>query len=165
VDPITGAIVAGLASGAAVLLAMAVVAMGTVAGDGVAIAMGAALGGSALGFLAFNRHPARLFLGDGGSYFLGFLLALTTLRATQLDETGVMPVGVLGVLWGYPIVDTLWAIVRRAKAKRPILSPDRAHLHHRLLSVLGRYRATVAILYLLFLVLAACAVLLWVIAR
>ncbi len=155
----------GLACGVAVLLSATVVAMGALSGEGMTVAIGCALGASALGFLAFNRHPARLFLGDGGSYFLGFLLALTTLQAAQPEKTGVMPAGVLAVLWGYPIVDTIWAILRRAKAKRPILSPDRAHLHHRLLHALGRYRATVGVLYLLSLLLASGALALWMIGR
>lgn len=155
----------GLACGAAVVLGLAMAIMSAVSGDFGMLAFAAALGGTGLGFLAFNHHPARLFLGDGGSYFLGFLLALGTLRATQTDGASNMPLGVLALLWGYPIADTLWAIVRRIKGKRPIFSPDRAHLHHRLLNVVGRYRVTVWILHGLFIVLAGLAVVGWMMIR
>lgn len=155
----------GLACGAGVLLALATIVMSTATGEAFTLALGVALGASALGFLGFNRHPARVFLGDGGSYFLGFLLALVTLRAAQPDGTTVMPLDVLVLAWGYPILDTGWAIVRRAKAKRPIFSPDRAHLHHRLLGIVGRYRAAVWMLYGVFTVLAALGLVAWMIDR
>lgn len=155
----------GLACGAVVPLAAATIALSAVSGDTSTLALGLALGGAALGFLGFNRHPARLFLGDGGSYFLGFLLALATLRATQADADTGMPLAVLAFMWGYPIVDTGWAIVRRAKAKRPIFSPDRAHLHHRLLSFAGRYRAAVWTLYGVFTGLTVLGLLVWIIGH
>ena len=151
----------GLACGAAIVLALAATTMSAVAQDGVTLALAVTLGGAAVGFLPFNAHPARLFLGDGGSYALGFLLALATLRAAQPDGTGTMPLGALALLWGYPLVDTGWAIVRRLSERRPIFEPDRAHLHHQLLERLGRYRATVFGLYGLFLVLAALGLGLW----
>lgn len=155
----------GLACGAAVVLALASGVMSAVSGDGQALAIGCALGGSALGFLRFNRHPARLFLGDGGSYFLGFLLALATLRAVDPAASAPLPMDALAIIWGYPIVDTLWAVVRRIKEKRPILSPDRAHLHHRLLSASGRYRASVWTLYGGFVLLAVVGVAVWALGR
>lgn len=155
----------GLACGAAAVLALASGVMSAVSGDGQALAIGCALGGSAVGFLWFNRHPAQLFLGDGGSYFLGFLLALATLRAADPAASATLPLDALAIIWGYPIVDTLWAIVRRTKAKRPILSPDRAHLHHRLLGAVGRYRASVWTLYGVFVLSAVVGVAVWALGR
>lgn len=155
----------GLACGAAVVLALASGVMSAVPSDGQALAIGCALGGSALSFLWFNRHPAQVFLGDGGSYFLGFLLALVTLRAVDPAGSSPVPLDALGIMWGYPIVDTSWAIVRRIKEKRPILSPDRAHLHHRLLSAVGRYRTSVWALYGGFVLLAIVGVAVWTLGR
>jgi len=155
----------GLACGAAVVLALSCGIMGAVSSDGQALTIGCALGGSALGFLWFNRHPAQVFLGDGGSYFLGFLLALATLRAGNPAVSSAMPLDALAIIWGYPIVDTLWAVVRRMKAKRPLLSPDRAHIHHRLLSAVGRYRTSVWALYGGFVLLAVVGVAVWTLGR
>ncbi|MBK8995837.1 MAG: undecaprenyl/decaprenyl-phosphate alpha-N-acetylglucosaminyl 1-phosphate transferase [Myxococcales bacterium] len=95
----------------------------------------AAMMGSLIGFLFYNFNPARIFMGDSGSYFLGFVLATSSLAgASQKTSTTVsllVPVVALGV----PIFDTLFSMVRRVLERRPVFSPDRGHIHHRLLDL------------------------------
>jgi UDP-GlcNAc:undecaprenyl-phosphate/decaprenyl-phosphate GlcNAc-1-phosphate transferase len=103
--------------------------------------------GSVVGFLLFNFNPARIFMGDSGSYFLGFVLGTMSLTgASQKASTAVsllVPVLALGL----PIVDTFLAVVRRVLERRPLFSPDRGHIHHRLLDMGLTHRRAVLTLY------------------
>ncbi len=90
------------------------------------------LAGSLLGFLRYNFHPARVFLGDTGSLALGMFLALASLRSAQKAHTAVLILIPLFAL-GYPIFDTLLAIARRTLRGQSVFSSDREHIHHRLL--------------------------------
>ncbi len=152
----------GLAGGAAVILAAAGAILSIPTGNSQILALSLAVLGAALAFTLFNTHPARLFLGDGGSYFLGFTFAFLTLAAVAgpggiLEE---VPLLVPIVLLGYPIADTLWAIMRRIWAGRSIFLPDQEHLHHRWLKRVGDHRRAVWALYGLLVVLAALGLLL-----
>src|SRR5262249_29060533 len=105
----------------------------------------AATAGAVFGFLFYNFNPARIFLGDSGSYFLGYILAVTSL-VSQKASTAVsllVPVVALGV----PIFDTLFAMVRRILERRSVFSPDRRHIHHRLLDMGITQRRAVLIIY------------------
>jgi UDP-GlcNAc:undecaprenyl-phosphate GlcNAc-1-phosphate transferase len=103
--------------------------------------------GSVVGFLLFNFNPARIFMGDSGSYFLGFVLGtMSLIGASQKASTAVsllVPVLALGL----PIVDTFLAVVRRVLERRPLFSPDRGHIHHRLLDMGLTHRRAVLTLY------------------
>ena len=91
-----------------------------------------AMFGGLTGFLLFNFHPAKIFMGDSGSLFLGFTIATASVLTTAKSEALVgfgLPVLVLGI----PIFDTLLSIIRRFLGRRGIMSPDRGHFHHRLL--------------------------------
>lgn len=90
------------------------------------------LAGSLLGFLRYNFHPARVFLGDTGSMALGMFLAMASLRSAQKSHTAVLILIPLFAL-GYPIFDTLLAIARRSLRGQPLFSSDRDHIHHRLI--------------------------------
>ncbi len=124
----------GLASGVAltILGAFAVIA----AGDGVdsALIVIAAVGGAAIGFLAYNLHPAEIIMGDTGSMFLGFLVAAIAISITQ-DGLTPAPPWVPIVALSLPIADTLWAIVRRTAAGGSVFEPDKGHIHHQLLNL------------------------------
>lgn len=152
----------GVACGGAVVLALAGVFMSVQTGNDVSLVWAGSLLGAAGAFLMFNTHPARLFLGDGGSYYLGMSLAVVTVAASggRWDHLEI-PFGALVVMWGYPVADTLWAIVRRARARRPIFAADRAHLHHRWLRWRGDYQRTVWELHGLFIGLAVLGLLLF----
>ncbi|GHU49934.1 undecaprenyl-phosphate alpha-N-acetylglucosaminyl 1-phosphate transferase [Clostridia bacterium] len=101
--------------------------------------------GGALGFLPFNFHPARTFMGDGGSLFLGFMLASVSIIGPMKSATVIaliVPVLVLGV----PIFDTCFAILRRLYTGRPIMEADKGHLHHRLMAAgMGQKRSVLTL--------------------
>jgi len=114
----------------------------------------AALGGGALGFLRYNFNPAKIFLGDSGSLFLGFVLAATSIMGvlkSTLVIAFIIPVLILGV----PIFDTASAIVRRVHLKRHIFHADKEHLHHSLLKAGLSQREVVLAIYLICIVLSA----------
>ena len=104
------------------------------------------LGVSALAFLRSNFYPAKIFMGDTGALFLGFSLAVLSIMSLTKMATTVslfLPILVLGV----PIFDTLLAIVRRLINKTPIFSPDKDHLHHRLLAMGLSHKRAVLVVY------------------
>lgn len=112
----------------------------------VAIVM-ATMAGSVLGFLFFNFNPARIFMGDSGSYFLGFVLAVCSIAGPLQKASAAVSIAVPIVALGVPIIDTLLAMVRRYLERRPIFSPDRGHIHHRLLDMGITHRRAVLIIY------------------
>lgn len=108
----------------------------------------AALVGACLGFLRYNFHPAKVFMGDAGSHFLGFTVAaLSMLQNWKVATLTVFAIPVL--IMAVPIFDTAFAIIRRLARRQPIFMPDRGHLHHRLLSMGLNQRTVVLIIYLL----------------
>lgn len=113
--------------------------------DDIAI-IAVSLVGAIFGFLPYNFNPAKIFMGDTGSTFLGFLLAIISIEGTMKSITAIavaIPILVLGL----PIFDTLFAIVRRVMNGKPISEADRGHLHHRLLDMGLSHRMSVVILY------------------
>ena len=112
----------------------------------VAVVM-ATLTGAVLGFLFFNFNPARIFMGDSGSYFLGFVLAVCSIAGPLQKASAAVSIMVPLVALGVPIIDTLLAMVRRVLEHRPIFSPDRGHIHHRLLDMGITHRRAVLIIY------------------
>ena len=118
--------------------------------------MAATLAGPLLGFLRWNVNPARIFLGDSGSYLTGFVLAALTISfvAKKVALAVMMPVVLL--IFAFPIGDTFYAVVRRAISRRSILQPDKEHLHHRMLAF-GISQKTAS--YLLYFVSASLGLL------
>ncbi|MEM9694075.1 MAG: MraY family glycosyltransferase [Myxococcota bacterium] len=111
-----------------------------------ALVMAATLG-AVLGFLYFNFNPARIFMGDSGSYLLGYVLAVTALAGVAVKASTAVALLVPIVALGVPIIDTLFAILRRYLERRPLFSPDRGHIHHRLLDLGLTHRRAVLLLY------------------
>lgn len=105
---------------------------------------------SIVGFFPYNFYPAKIFLGDTGALFLGFMIAVMSLQGLKNATfiTVITPLLILGV----PITDTVYAIIRRVLNKRPISSADKMHLHHRLLSLGFSHRGAVLTIYALALV-------------
>jgi UDP-GlcNAc:undecaprenyl-phosphate GlcNAc-1-phosphate transferase len=122
----------------------------------VALLMSSMLG-AVLGFLFYNFNPARIFMGDSGSYFLGFVLATTSLLGSMQGTSTAVSILVPILALGVPIFDTLFAIVRRFLERRPLFSPDRGHVHHRLLDMGITHRRAVLILYGFSVVLTVAA--------
>ena len=92
------------------------------------------LAGSVLGFLCFNWPPAKIFMGDNGSQFLGFMIATIPLYSSS-DVFEYNKFFLMLVLTSFPVFDTVAAIWRRLREKKDIMSPDRSHLHHKLLNL------------------------------
>ena len=120
------------------------------------VVLAAAIAGGCFGFLPYNFNPAKIFMGDTGSTFLGFILACISIQGPFKTYVAfVVPMLVLGL----PIFDTLFAIIRRLIKGQPIMAPDRGHLHHRLIDKGFSQKKTVVILYGLSVMLALGAVL------
>lgn len=106
------------------------------------------LAGASLGFLRYNFSPARIFLGDTGSLFLGMTLAVTAIMASTKGSVAtsmLVPVLVLG----YPASDTLVAVFRRLRTGKPVFVGDKGHIHHRLLAMGYDHRRAARALYLI----------------
>ena len=148
----------GLAAGTAAIASLCIAYTAYIHGTYLAAGAMLALAGATLGFLPYNFYPAKIFMGDGGSLYLGFMLATLSVLGTVKSATLVtmiIPVLVLGV----PIFDTFFAIFRRFVNKRPIMEADKGHLHHRLMKLgYGQRRATL-ILYGITAIMGVAAVL------
>jgi UDP-GlcNAc:undecaprenyl-phosphate GlcNAc-1-phosphate transferase len=137
----------GLATGVAAIIAATLTIIAAQSGHPLSICVGVALGGALVGFLPYNFSPAKIFLGDTGALFIGYVLALLALesyqRATLL--TFVVPMLALAV----PILDTGLSILRRLRRGVNPFSADRHHMHHRMLDAHGNTRGAVLQFYLL----------------
>jgi len=136
----------GLAAGLAAIACGVIVLLSICFSQPVIAVISLCLLGSLIGFLAFNFHPARIFMGDCGSLFLGFTIASMTVLCAARSKalvTFTLPILALGI----PIFDTLISILRRFIGRRSILSADRAHFHHRLLALGLNHRQVVIIAY------------------
>lgn len=115
-----------------------------------------AMAGAALGFLQYNFNPAKIFMGDTGSMLLGYTMAVAAvlgLVKTAATIALVVPLIALGL----PILDTLFAIIRRKMSGVPIFQPDKGHLHHRLLALGMSQKQAVLIMYFVSIVLGIVA--------
>ena len=152
----------GLAAGLASIASLSIAYVAYIHGDKygmmvVCLAM-LCLAGGCIGFLPFNFHPAKIFMGDGGSLFLGFMIAVLSVVG-PLKQTTVIAVVVPVIVLGIPIFDTAFAILRRLASGRPIMEADKGHLHHRLMdSGYGQKRA-VLMLYGISAIMGMAAVL------
>ncbi|THF73121.1 undecaprenyl/decaprenyl-phosphate alpha-N-acetylglucosaminyl 1-phosphate transferase [Cohnella fermenti] len=148
----------GLAAGVSGIAIATILVMAAIMGQGSVILLSAVLLGGIVGFLHYNFHPAKIFMGDSGSLFLGFALAnLSMLGFKQITIVSfVVPILIIGV----PLSDTFFAIIRRLVNKKPIFAPDKGHLHHRLQQLGFSHRKTVLIIYGIAAFFGACAVIL-----
>jgi UDP-GlcNAc:undecaprenyl-phosphate GlcNAc-1-phosphate transferase len=112
-----------------------------------------ALAGALLGFLRWNFNPASIFTGTSGVQFVGYTLAVLAILGTAKVAVALLVLGV-------PIIDTFWIIVRRIQQGRSPFSPDRTHIHHRLLDLGLSHRQTVLVIYGICLALAVLSLLL-----
>jgi UDP-GlcNAc:undecaprenyl-phosphate GlcNAc-1-phosphate transferase len=137
----------GAASTVAGVSATGVAALGMVYGDTTLAIIGVAVAGACLGFLRYNlAKPAKIFLGDGGSMPLGFVVAGAVMAAPGTHGFGWSAILALAPMVGLPILDTTLVVISRRRGGRPILSGGRDHLTHRLTAVLGSGRAVVVAL-------------------
>jgi UDP-GlcNAc:undecaprenyl-phosphate GlcNAc-1-phosphate transferase len=147
----------GLAAGVTFIVAATNFILSVRADNELGALFAATIAGTVIGFLFFNWNPAIVFMGDTGSMFLGYILATTSIMTSQKVSTAVamvVPIVALGV----PVIDTLMSMVRRFLEKRPLFSPDKGHLHHRLLRAGLTQRRAVLTIYALCIVFAVAAI-------
>lgn len=106
----------------------------------------ASLAGAILGFLRYNFNPASIFMGDGGSYFLGYMLSAIGMIGSVTSQTAVS-ILIPMIALGLPLMDTLWATLRRFIVGENIFTADKNHIHHRLISMGFSHRHAVLMLY------------------
>jgi len=119
----------------------------------------AAVIGACLGFLRYNYHPAKIFMGTGGSQFLGFFLAAISIQGVVKTAAAAAIVAPL-LVFGLPLLDAFLVVVRRVLSRAPITQADKRHLHHTLLHKGLNQRQTAWVLYLLTLTLCLVATIL-----
>ena len=147
----------GLAAGVSGISAATLAICALMNGSGNIAVLCLTLVGACAGFLIYNFHPASIFMGDTGSMFLGYTLAVLSIMGTAKGVTFVsvfIPILALGI----PIFDTLFAILRRMMANKPIFEADKAHLHHRLMARGLSHRNTVLLIYAISVGLSVCAI-------
>lgn len=137
----------GLAAGISAITCGVITVFSLMTGQVVMIVLMLGLLGSLTGFLVFNFNPAKIFLGDSGSMFLGFVLASASVLSVTKTYAVIalaMPLLALGV----PIFDTLFTMFRRTLDRRSVFAPDRGHIHHRLMDMGLKHRHAVIVMYI-----------------
>ncbi len=153
----------GLSSGISTISAISLLLIFVLNGSPlISIILITALAGAMIGFLPFNFSPAKTFIGDTGSNFIGYAIAIISILGVAKTYTAAVIVLPLIAL-GLPIVDTTWAIIRRlikGKSIKAIFKADKGHLHHRIVAKGFTQKQTVIILYVLSATLGLFAVIL-----
>ena len=146
----------GLAAGVSTIALATLAVMAMLMQNGIVIAMASILAAATIGFLVFNFHPAKIFMGDTGALFLGFMISVLALLGFKNVTviSFIIPIIILGV----PLSDTFFAIVRRLRQKKKWSDPDKSHLHHRLLDLGFSHRQTVLLIYAIAAVFGVVAV-------
>ncbi len=147
----------GLAGGESLLSLGAIAYLAFLFNSSTMLLICAATIGGIFGFLRFNSHPARVFMGDGGSQFLGFILAVLVIMLTQQVNTTLSP-AIPVLLLGLPIVDILAVFFLRAKHKLNLFKATKNHVHHRLLDIGFLHYESVMFIYTVQFVLVLSAI-------
>jgi UDP-GlcNAc:undecaprenyl-phosphate GlcNAc-1-phosphate transferase len=148
----------GLAAGVTSIASICLMVLCIVSGSEIAVVLTAALAGACLGFLPRNFSPAEVYMGDTGSTFLGYVLAVCSCIGV-FKSYAILSIVLAVLAMALPICDTAFAMIRRAVNHKPIMMADRGHLHHRLVDAGYSSKQAVIILYGLSAVSALIAVL------
>ena len=149
----------GLAVGVSSIAAITMLAVALLTENMMIAVTMAALAGACVGFMPYNLNPAKIFMGDTGSTFLGYMLATVSIMGL-FKFYAVISFAVPFLILGLPIFDTANAIIRRVAAGRSPMSPDRGHVHHKLIDMGFNQKQAVAILYAISATLGLTAVVL-----
>lgn len=149
----------GLAAGVSAIASLCLMVLCLISGSSLAVILTTILAGSCLGFLPRNFSPAEIYMGDTGATFLGYVLAVTSCIGVY-KSYAVLSIVISILAIALPILDTLFAMIRRALNGKPLMSADRGHLHHRLIDSGYSHKQAVMILYALSLFSAIIAILL-----
>ncbi|MBE6931237.1 MAG: undecaprenyl/decaprenyl-phosphate alpha-N-acetylglucosaminyl 1-phosphate transferase [Ruminococcaceae bacterium] len=149
----------GLAAGVSSISAIAMLVISCILGDPAVAVVTAALAGSIFGFLPYNFNPAKIFMGDTGSNFLGFILATLSIQGL-FKFYAVISFAVPFLILGLPLFDMLSSIIRRVAKGQSPMAPDRGHIHHRLIDMGLSQKQAVAVLYAITCILGITGVIL-----
>lgn len=149
----------GLAAGVSAIMTVSLVFISARLGEYSEAVIGTALMGACFGFLPYNFNPAKIFMGDTGSTFLGFILATLSIQGV-FKSYAVISFAVPLLILGLPLFDAVFAMIRRIIKGQSPMKADRGHLHHRLIDMGFSQKQTVFILYAISGVLGITAVIL-----
>ena len=149
----------GLACGVSAICSVSLLLVMLLKGDLAVAMITAVIVGACLGFLPFNSNPAKIFMGDTGALFLGFTMAVISVSGVFKLHTVISFIIPLSI-FALPILDTTFAFVRRISHGKSPFSPDRGHLHHRLIDLGFNQKQSVAILYAICAILGTSAIML-----
>ncbi len=135
----------GLAAGVSSIVLITISTLAIIQGDIFVASLGIIVLGSTLGFLVHNFNPAKIFMGDTGALFLGFMIAVISLLGFK--NVTVFSLLIPVIILAVPISDTFFAIIRRIVNKKPLSAPDKSHLHHCLLQLGFTHKQTVLLIY------------------
>ena len=149
----------GLACGVSTISSMTLLVIALIVSEPDVAVLTAALAGACIGFLPYNLNPAKIFMGDTGSTFLGFVLATVSIQGLFKFYT-IISFAVPFLMLALPIFDTCFAILRRVSKGQSPMAPDRGHIHHRLIDMGFSQKQAVAVLYIISAILGLSAVVL-----
>ena len=149
----------GLACGVSTISAVSMLVIALLVSEGDVALVMASLVGACLGFMPYNRNPAKMFMGDTGSTFLGYILATISIQGL-FKYYAIVSFAVPFLILGLPMFDTLFAIIRRLAHGQNPMAPDRGHIHHRLIDMGLNQKQAVAALYVISSILGLSAVVL-----
>ena len=149
----------GLACGVSTISSMTLLVIALVVSEGDVAILMAALAGGCIGFLPYNMNPAKIFMGDTGSTFLGYILAVVSVQGLFKFYT-IISFAVPFLMLGLPIFDTAFAFIRRIAHGQSPMHADRSHVHHRLIDMGFNQKQAVAVLYIISAILGLSAVVL-----
>lgn len=149
----------GLAVGVSAISAATLLVIALLVGEGAIAVVLTALLGACLGFLPYNFNPAKIFMGDTGSTFLGFILACLSIQG-MFKLYAVISFAVPFLILGVPIFDICFAVIRRLARHQSPMQADRGHIHHRLIDMGFSQKQAVAITYMITAMLGLAAVVL-----
>lgn len=149
----------GLAAGVSAIMSVSLVFIAIRVGEYSVAVVGLAIMGACFGFLPFNFNPAKIFMGDTGSTFLGFMLATLSIQGV-FKSYAIISFAVPLLILGLPLFDALFAMIRRVYRGQSPMTADRGHLHHRLIDMGFSQKQTVFILYAISGILGITAVIL-----
>ncbi len=149
----------GLACGVSAICSTSLLIVTLLHADFTVAMLTATLAGACLGFLPFNANPAKIFMGDTGALFLGYMLSVISVIGVFKTEA-VLSFMIPIIIFGYPLFDTAFSFIRRILQHRSPFSADRGHLHHRIIDMGFNVKQSVSILYLICSFLGIFAVML-----
>ena len=149
----------GLACGVSAISSMSLLFVTLLHAELEVAVLTAILTGACIGFLPFNKNPAKIFMGDTGALFLGYMLSILSIIGV-FKTTAVVSFLIPIIIFGYPLFDTTFAFARRILQGRSPFSADRGHLHHRIIDMGFNVKQSVGILYCICSILGITAIML-----